>query len=218
MVDKDDPWPVLHDAGADIVHGHAGAVIVDHAGVTLDKGKSVVQAFPLLLGDLAIPQAGAVDPGQLGHGPHHQLAPIFFHGQVVGLRAVAQAQGQSQSKVGFTMAGAACQHSDHLFPEQAQLVQLAPCHFDAGVRLLQPLHGFVPDLGKILDVCVHALPAQVILYFQGLAHIPANAVRVRCTHGHAIGQLHQQALAVVLQHKGLIVLHMADGGHSFHSH
>ena len=215
MVDKDDPGPVLHDAGADIVHGHAGAVIVDHAGVTLDKGKSVVQALPLLLGDLAVSQACAVYAGQLGHGSHHQLAPVLFHGQVVGLYAVAQAQGQSQSEVCFTVAGTACQHSNHLFPKQSQFVQFAPCHFDAGVRLLQPLHGFVPDLRKIFDVRVHALPAQMILHFQGFAHVPADAVRVRCAQGHAGGQFHQQALAVVLHHKCLIVLHMADGGHGF---
>ena len=104
--------------------------------MALDKGKSIVQAFPFLLGNLAISQAGAVYAGQFGHGSHHQLAPILFHGQVVGLYAVAQAQGQSQSEVCFAVAGTACQHSDHSFPEQAQFVQFAPCHFDAGVRFL----------------------------------------------------------------------------------
>ena len=213
MIHKDHTRAVFHDPGADIVHGHPGAIIVDHAGVSLDEGKSVVQALPLLLGQLAVTQPGGVYAGQLGHGAQHQLAPVLLHGQVIHLTAVTQAQSQSESQICLAVSGTSGNNSDHLFTEQTQLIQFTPCHPDAGVRLLQPLERLVPDLGKILDVRVHRFPPQVILFFQRLAQIPADGVRVRRVHGDLGSKLQQQALAVVLHHQRLIVLHMADGWH-----
>ena len=193
MVEENHGGPAFPDVPAQVVQA-GGRFRHPHRLPALQQPDGPGHQGAFLIGQPFVPDAGAVQAGQLGRHPGHQLPAPHLHGVVEHpqpRRRVPQQDGQG--KVGFAVAAAGRQH-EHRPGQQPAHQAVQPGIAGQMPRVLAEQAGIQVDIGLRQGAARGRAAARRLL----LAHHPAqgggHAVRVLARRADALERRAQAAL------------------------